>query len=120
MGYILAIGSAEIAFGKTGIIYGIQQIGFTAAVYTAYPNNPFRKAELLQRIVTELGKRYVMEKKHEVQDKEVAWFEIVLAVFAFTQSLFFINRYCKIKGAAFAQFAFKPNGAIVFFYQLFA
>jgi len=48
------IGPGKITFGKTQIMYGIQQIGFAYAIATANTNDTFCEIKLLMVIVFEL------------------------------------------------------------------
>lgn len=51
---IVGILPAEIAFRKTQIMNGIQQVGFAHTITAADAYNPFREGELLREIVFEL------------------------------------------------------------------
>ena len=53
--------SRKIAFGKTEVMYGIQQVGFSLSITSANTYNPFAELELLVKIIFELEKWYGMQ-----------------------------------------------------------
>jgi hypothetical protein len=52
------IAAAKIAFGKTEVVYGIQQIGFAGSVAAADANDALVKPVVLEIVILELKKRY--------------------------------------------------------------
>jgi dephospho-CoA kinase len=53
---ILAIAAGKIAFGKTTIVNGIEQVGFAHAILSANAHDPFGKGKVADLIVLKLGK----------------------------------------------------------------
>jgi len=56
---ILLVAAREIAFGKTKVINGVQQVGLTHAIVATETHDPFRKPEGSLAVVLELKKRYI-------------------------------------------------------------
>ena len=56
---ILLVAAGEIAFGKTKVIDGIQQVGLTHAIVATETHDPLRKPEGSLAVVLELKKRYI-------------------------------------------------------------
>jgi hypothetical protein len=52
--YILLVLPAEIAFGETEVMNGVEKIGFTNTIPSADANNTFGKTKLLLEIILEL------------------------------------------------------------------
>lgn len=63
---IHAVLPCKIAFGKTEVMNGIQQICFANAVAAADANNAFGKIKLLMEIILELKQRYGVEVKAQI------------------------------------------------------
>jgi hypothetical protein len=63
---IHAILPCKIAFGKTEVMNGIQQIGFANAVAAANAHNAFGKVKLLMEIILELKQRYSVKVKAQI------------------------------------------------------
>ena len=59
------IRAAEVAFRKTEIMNGIEQVGLSGAIAAANANNPFGKPVLLKSIILELEKRYGLKVENE-------------------------------------------------------
>jgi hypothetical protein len=59
---ILAVAARKIAFGKTAVINGIEQVSFANAIRAADANNPFGKRELHLPVIFKLGERYGIQK----------------------------------------------------------
>ena len=53
--HVGAIQTGKIAFSKTQVVYGIQQVGFAYAILTADPNDPFFKIKRPVAVVFELN-----------------------------------------------------------------
>lgn len=53
----------KIAFGKTEVMNGVEQIGFAHAIAAANAYNGFGKTYLLVKVVFELKKRYGVQLK---------------------------------------------------------
>jgi hypothetical protein len=58
------VGSGKIAFGKTEVINGIEQVGFAGAIGAAYAHYFFRKGMLPLQMVFELQYFDVLQMGH--------------------------------------------------------
>ena len=67
--YILCVYAREITFGKTEIVNGIQQVGFSNAVGARNSNDPFSELHGSMPVILELNQGNAVEPKHASQDR---------------------------------------------------